>query len=477
MISSRRVIFAGLVVVTWGLSLWLAAAAVAPGGWSPLVVAILVLFALQVPWTIIGFWNSAIGFLIARFAADPLGLCCPPAKAGDRDLPLTSSTAVLACIRNEDPEAVFARLDALAAELARTGEAGRFDLYVLSDTSVDAIALREETLMAGLERRWLGTLRGVTYRRRLSNPGFKAGNIRDFCLRWGSGHDFALVLDADSFMSGDKIVAITRVMEAEPRLGILQCLTVGLPSLSPLARLFQFGMRLGMRSYTLGGSCRVQLLLAIWLFLASACNVGLWSLILVKSLNVGGGDWLVAAPALWLVAALAVMSLAPKIATAMAVVLDPAERAAYGGVTRFATGFLVELVFSFLITPIMAVSQTAAIVALCFGRTIGWTAQVRSEHAVTWADAASRFWPHTLFGLVVAAGLVHLSVAAMLWSLPVYVGLVVAIPLTVMTSVPAVGQAMARLRLCSIPEEILPPSEFAGLDLPALRLPHRATMS
>ena len=452
---------------------------------------------------------------------------------------------------------------------------------MLSDTSVDAIALREEALMAGLERRWLGTLRGLTYRRRLSNPGFKAGNIRDFCLRWGSGHDFALVLDADSFMSGDKIVAIVRVMEAEPRLGILQCLTVGLPSLSPLARLFQFGMRLGMRSYTLGGAwwqgdcgpywghnaifrvapftehcdlpqlpgkpplggdilshdqieavlmrragydvrvipveggsyeenpptliefvrrdlrwcvgnlqyfalldmpglrlvSRVQLLLAIWLFLASACNVGLWSLILVQSLIRSGGDWLAAAPALWLVAALAVMSLAPKIATALAVVLDPAERAAYGGIGRFGTGFLVELAFSFLITPIMAVSQTAAIVALCFGRTIGWTAQVRTEHAVTWADAASRFWPHTLFGLMVAAGLAHLSVAAVLWSLPVYFGLVVAIPLTVVTSVPAVGRTMARCRLCSIPEEIRPPPEFAGLDLPALRQAPAATMS
>ena len=39
-----------------------------------------------------------------------------------------------------------------------------------------------------------------------------------------------------------------------PALGILQSLVVGLPSTSAFARLFQFGMRLGMRSYTIGSA-------------------------------------------------------------------------------------------------------------------------------------------------------------------------------------------------------------------------------
>jgi membrane glycosyltransferase len=41
----------------------------------------------------------------------------------------------------------------------------------------------------------------LTYRRRADNPGFKAGNIRDFCERWGADFDFMLVLDADSLMA------------------------------------------------------------------------------------------------------------------------------------------------------------------------------------------------------------------------------------------------------------------------------------
>jgi membrane glycosyltransferase len=43
-------------------------------------------------------------------------------------------------------------------------------------------------------------------------------------------------------------------MEANPRLGILQTLVVGLPARSAFARIFQFGMRHGMRTHTLGAA-------------------------------------------------------------------------------------------------------------------------------------------------------------------------------------------------------------------------------
>ena len=63
-----------------------------------------------------------------------------------------------------------------------------------------------------------------------------------------------MTLDADSFMTADAIVRLVRIMQANPRLGILQGLIVGLPSTSAFARVFQFGMRLGMRSYTIGSA-------------------------------------------------------------------------------------------------------------------------------------------------------------------------------------------------------------------------------
>ena len=72
----------------------------------------------------------------------------------------------------------------------------------------------------------------ISYRRRTVNTGFKAGNIREFCERWGSRHEFAVTLDADSFMPADAIIRLVRIMQVDPKLGILQGLIVGLPSTS-----------------------------------------------------------------------------------------------------------------------------------------------------------------------------------------------------------------------------------------------------
>ena len=75
-----------------------------------------------------------------------------------------------------------------------------------------------------------------------------------FASAGASAHEFAVVLDADSFMTADAVLRLVRIMQADPELGILQGLVVGLPSTSAFARLFQFGMRLGMWSYTLGSA-------------------------------------------------------------------------------------------------------------------------------------------------------------------------------------------------------------------------------
>ena len=169
------------------------------------------------------------------------------------DEPVTASTAILLCIRNELPERMIRNLEPLLAGLDAAGYGGRFSLYVLSDTSDARIASAEQACFAALASRWRDQV-GITYRRRALNTGYKAGNIRDFCERWGRDHDFAVTLDADSLMPADAVLRLVRIMQANPRLGILQGLIVGLPSASAFARIFQFGMRLGMRSYTIGSA-------------------------------------------------------------------------------------------------------------------------------------------------------------------------------------------------------------------------------
>jgi membrane glycosyltransferase len=55
-------------------------------------------------------------------------------------------------------------------------------------------------------------------------------------------------------MTLPQILRLVRIMQADPRLGILQGLVVGLPSTSAFARIFQFGMRLRMLAYTVGAA-------------------------------------------------------------------------------------------------------------------------------------------------------------------------------------------------------------------------------
>src|SRR5262249_18704877 len=154
------------------------------------------------------------------------------------------SVAIMACIRNEPPARVIRNLAPMLEGLAAAGVGERFHLYVLSDTSDPVAAADEDASFAALIEQWRGRI-AVTYRRRAENSGFKAGNIRDFCERFGKSHEFAVTLDADSFIPASAILRMVRIMQVSPEIGLLQGLVVGMPSTSAFARVFQFGMRLG----------------------------------------------------------------------------------------------------------------------------------------------------------------------------------------------------------------------------------------
>jgi membrane glycosyltransferase len=249
----RPIAFFLAVGLTIAGLVWLALIALSPGGFGVTDLVLVVLFAVTLPWYVIGFWNATIGFLIMRLARDPVAAVTPVAGLVRGDEPITASTAILLCIRNEPPERAARLLEPLLAGLADRGVGDRFHVYVLSDTSESAIAAAEDERFGALIAFWRGRV-ALTYRRRTANVGFKAGNVADFCARWGKGHDFAVLLDADSVMTVELVLKLVRIMQLEPQLGILQSLVIGMPSASAFARIFQFGMRLGMRSYTIGSA-------------------------------------------------------------------------------------------------------------------------------------------------------------------------------------------------------------------------------
>ena len=247
----RRVVFAGLnLALLAGLTAGVAEVFGA-GGWSSLDLVLLGCFLVGAPWTVMGVWNAILGVWLLHGRREGLALAAPHLAAGDREVPLTQRTAVAMTVRNEDPTRSFEKLAEIRRSLDATGQGHLFEIFVLSDTTEPTVAEAEARLFSAL-RPVFGA--GAVYRRRTRNTGFKAGNVREFLSRDGRAFTFYLPLDSDSLMSGETIVRMQRIMEAHPKVGILQSLVVGAPATSLFARLFQFGMRHGMRSFTMGAA-------------------------------------------------------------------------------------------------------------------------------------------------------------------------------------------------------------------------------
>jgi len=250
-LTRRRRVVLALNIATYLAMLWVAARILGSGGWTTVDIILFVCFVFGIPWTVLGFWNSLIGLWLLHFRRNAMAQVAPYATAGDEQVPLRIKTAIFMTLRNEDAERAISRFRTAKASVDATGEGAAFGYFVLSDTNSPDLAAAEEKAVEAWKAADPDRDR-ITYRRRTDNTGYKAGNVRDFCARWGGDYALMLPLDADSLMAGDQIVRLVRMMQAYPKIGILQSLVVGMPSSSAFARIFQFGMRHGMRCYTMG---------------------------------------------------------------------------------------------------------------------------------------------------------------------------------------------------------------------------------
>ena len=239
-----RVVFFTIVLCSSAGLVWLMARVLAPGGWRAAEVALMACFLGIVPWLGVCLGNAVPGFLALVLARNPARAVLP--VAGDIESgPITLTTAIAITVRSEDMGQVLPPQRALLEALDAAGAGGRFVLWVLSDTQDPVAAAAEEAAVAALPI-------PVRYRRRVENTGFKAGNVMDFLDHHADGIDLVLMMDADSAMTAPAVLRLVRIMQADPRMGIVQNLTVGKPAAAAFPRLFQFGMRAGMRVWATG---------------------------------------------------------------------------------------------------------------------------------------------------------------------------------------------------------------------------------
>jgi membrane glycosyltransferase len=103
-----------------------------------------------------------------------------------------------------------------------------------------------------------------------------------------------------------------------------------------------------------------------------------------------------------------------------------------------------------------------------FTRTVGWSSQMRDDHAVPLRLACRALWPHTAVGVGALALLAVAHPAAIPYGLPLAAGLALSIPLAVLTAWPAVGAACLRAGIGRLPEETAAPVGLQALALPAV---------
>ena len=233
-----RVLLVALSLVSTAAAAW-AFAGTIPASHPLVRGGLTLLFAVLFGWIAVSFWTATLGFV--SFLRQPAPPLLPVVNDGDADgLP---PTAVLMPVYNEDPARVCAGVRAMLADLRACGAAGRFDFFLLSDSTDPAVWLAEERAWAALDAD-LPPGENVYYRHRPENTARKAGNVADFVERWGDHYDFMVTLDADSLMAGATLVEMTRRIAADPACGILQAPPAPVGRVSVLARWQQFAARL-----------------------------------------------------------------------------------------------------------------------------------------------------------------------------------------------------------------------------------------
>ncbi len=553
---------------------------------------VLLLFTVAFGLVVLSFWNAVIGFLIQLLARDPVAFAAPIAAARNTEAPITTATAIVMPIHNEDTERVFAGLKAIYLSLRATGKLKHFQMFVLSDTTDPDIAAQEERHWWEL-RAWLNAHDRLHYRRRKTNTGRKAGNLMDFCRQWGEQFDHMIVLDADSIMHGQTILQLVRTMQANPKAGIIQTVPLPVNQETLFARILQFSSRLCSELLTTGQSfwqldagnyfghnaiiriqpfmehcqlpilpgsgplageilshdfveaalmrragwavwnlpegrgsyeempsnildyakrdrrwcqgnlqhlrlltakglhplSRLHFLLGVMAYVSSPLWLLLTSLGLLQLIDQANTEldyfppgyhlfplWPVfkTTEAISLFAVTIGMLLTPKLLALVLAMLNAKRRASFGGGGILLCSTSLEIIFAALLAPVMMVFHSLFVISILSGYSISWNAQPRGNRGLTIVESfIYHKWQIALgvgtWTLVAAIVPDHIW-----WMAPVIMGLLLSVPLAVVSSRADIGHVLMRCRLMSTPEETRPSRELqqfrAAVGYPAIAL-------
>jgi membrane glycosyltransferase len=176
-------------------------------------------------------------------------------------------------------------------------------------------------------------------------------------------------------------------------------------------------------------------------------------------------DWPVWQPkwALTLLATTAVILFLPKLLALVLIAVRQRRSRDFGGPVRLAASVAGEVLVSSLLAPIRMLFHSKFVFLTLLGRTAGWGSQQRDDRPTSWAEALRFHGGGTLLGAAWGWVLYQANPPFFWWNIPIVASLVLAAPLSVLTSRPGLGRLARRLGLFLIPQELDPPRELGWL--------------
>lgn len=207
---------------------------------------------------------------------------------------------------------------------------------------------------------------------------------------------------------------------------------------------------------------RMYLLLGVLAYVASP----LWLLTIVLGLvalaDVGQAAMPRSIEWIALFATVMTMILLPRV-MAVGTIVVRGETEQHRGVFRLIASTLIETLISIITAPIMMLYHSVFVATTLAGRVVKWNAQARDVDRLSWSESCRAHGWQMATGVVAVIVLVILQPAAAVWLSPILVGLVFAVPVSVLLASSRLGDRLGRCGLLTTPVENHPPQELRTL--------------
>lgn len=139
----------------------------------------------------------------------------------------------------------------------------------------------------------------------------------------------------------------------------------------------------------------------------------------------------------------------------------------FGGIVRLPASLALETLISAILAPIRMVAHCRFVVEALFNLNLSWAGQNRTGET-DWKLTLASQLPGSIIACCWAGFAYRLDMMFFLWSLPVVIPLVLAVPLSLLLGRESLGQALKQLSLLGVSEEIRGNILLADLQAPAV---------